>query len=84
MSLRVKFPLTTIMADFETENLPGYKKTGAESSESEDNSANKKRKVVTKMKASAEKQQPGKSREPMTAETAKTVRPHGPAPITAG
>ena len=46
-------------SDFETENLPGYKKPGAESSESEDNSddsdyedsppANKKRKVVTKM-----------------------------------
>ena len=72
------------MADFENENLPGYKKPGAESSESEDNSASKKRKVVTKMKASAKKQKPGKSREPTTAGKATTVRPHGPAPITAG
>ena len=82
-------------SDFETENLPGYKKPGAESSESEDNSddsdyedsppANKKRKVVTKMKASAKKQKPGKSRKPTTAGKAKTaVRPHGPAPMTAG
>ena len=81
------------MADFETDNLPGFKKSGAESSE--DNSADseyeeipqadKKRKVVTKMTASAKKQKPVKSREPTTSGKAKTaVRPHGPAPITAG
>ena len=71
-------------SDFETENSPRRKEPGAESSESEDNSANKKRKVVTKMKASAKKQKPGKSREPTTAGKAKTLRSHGPAPITAG
>ena len=39
--------------------------------------------VLPKTEASAKKQ-PGKSREPTTAGKATTVRPHGPAPITAG
>ena len=41
--------------------------------------------VLPKTKASAKKQKPGKCREPTTSGKAKTsVRPHGPAPITAG